>query len=412
MLTVLFVHGTGVRTAEFNYTLSVISSCFADFAEIDVAGCEWGKDHGARTAQLSIPGYRQEKNTDPSEGDNAINMWAQLLADPFLEIALLARMDKEHEALFGEQKTLDACHKDADAAVAGDSVPPGLEEYLGRDTMEQALIAVFNHSEIEGAWNVSLASEFNPGDALVVGAYMLSRAAVAFSMAVRLNQGYPAMPGEQRDLLVTWLAATMSGDNQRKGGLAASAFSVVMAPLRMLGSSSLWLGAWMGTAALRHYRSGISDSASLRAGDILLYQSRGAAIRQHIAAQVRSCAHPVLLLGHSLGGIACVDLLVSTTDLPVAGLVTVGSQAPYLYELGALWSMSPGSPLPKHFPEWLNFYDRNDMLSYVAAPVFDANIIEDVEISSKQPFPAAHSAYWTDAKLRMHLRKFAGKLNK
>jgi hypothetical protein len=94
-----------------------------------------------------------------------------------------------------------------------------------------------------------------------------------------------------------------------------------------------------------------------------------------------------------LGGIACVDLLVKECLENVALLVTVGSQAPFLYEINALHSLEFGEPLPEHFPVWLNIYDLRDFLSYVGANVFP-NKVQDVLVDSKQPFPRSHSAYW------------------
>jgi hypothetical protein len=44
---------------------------------------------------------------------------------------------------------------------------------------------------------------------------------------------------------------------------------------------------------------------------------------------------------HSLGGIACFDMLALPDPPEVARLVTAGSQSPLLYELGALASLKP-----------------------------------------------------------------------
>jgi pimeloyl-ACP methyl ester carboxylesterase len=115
----------------------------------------------------------------------------------------------------------------------------------------------------------------------------------------------------------------------------------------------------------------------------------------------------VVLLGHSLGGVVCFDLLASGVLLDgaatgpggrpgqVEGLVTVGSQAPLLYELDALPSRPYGSGLPGGFPHWVNVYDRRDLLSYLAAGVFGPGVT-DVEVDNRQPVSAAHSAYWTN----------------
>ena len=79
-------------------------------------------------------------------------------------------------------------------------------------------------------------------------------------------------------------------------------------------------------------------------------------------------------------------------------LVTVGSQAPFLYEIGALWSLTHDDPLPAHLPPWLNIYDTRDLLSYVGGRLFPGRV-EDVEVNNGQPFPQSHSAYWTNPKV-------------
>ena len=108
---------------------------------------------------------------------------------------------------------------------------------------------------------------------------------------------------------------------------------------------------------------------------------------------------PVVLLGHSLGGIACVDLLVEEPLEKVKLLVTVGSQSPLFYEMDALQSLRYGQPLPDHFPKkWLNIFDRRDFLSYIGAQVFPDPLqrIEDIEVNNRRPFPQSHGAYWAN----------------
>jgi hypothetical protein len=74
-------------------------------------------------------------------------------------------------------------------------------------------------------------------------------------------------------------------------------------------------------------------------------------------------------------------------------LVTVGSQAPFLYEINALQSLAYGEALPAHFPKWLNFYDLRDFLSYKGGKIFPGRV-KDVAVDNRQPFPVSHSAYW------------------
>jgi hypothetical protein len=151
------------------------------------------------------------------------------------------------------------------------------------------------------------------------------------------------------------------------------------------------------TPVARWRRGSLSEAANPAAGDILRYQARGAPIRDYIRASIERLPGDVYLLAHSLGGIACVDLLAQERIGRVAGLITVGSQAPYLHEIGALVGLAAGArDLPAHFPRWLNLYDPYDFLSYVAEPVFRGSNVRDCCIRSGQPFPHSHSAYWTN----------------
>ncbi|MGH7471395.1 MAG: hypothetical protein ACRENP_25885 [Longimicrobiales bacterium] len=90
----------------------------------------------------------------------------------------------------------------------------------------------------------------------------------------------------------------------------------------------------------RRRRGDLMDGASPMVGDILLYQCRGHRIRDFLSRRIREVTPPVVILAHSLGGVAAVDLLVQD-DLSerVALLVTAGSQAPYFYEINALASL-------------------------------------------------------------------------
>ncbi len=93
----------------------------------------------------------------------------------------------------------------------------------------------------------------------------------------------------------------------------------------------------------------------------------------------------------------CLALAAARGEAPgdLRLLVTVGSQAPYLHELGALHGLEPGAALPDGFPDWLNVYDPSDLLGYRAAPVFPGDgRIADHEVTSRQPFPYCHSAYF------------------
>ena len=173
--------------------------------------------------------------------------------------------------------------------------------------------------------------------------------------------------------------------------------------IEALGGEQRSIGGWvkqqfcglvyrLGTPYVERRRGAITDAAYPASGDILLYQARGKEIQNFIRQQVAAASAPRVLLAHSLGGIACVDLLVAE-PLDIRLLVTAGSQAPFLYEINALQSLAFGEPLPAHFPKWLNFYDLRDFLSYKGEEIF-RDRVKDVVVDNRQPFPVSHSAYW------------------
>ncbi len=157
------------------------------------------------------------------------------------------------------------------------------------------------------------------------------------------------------------------------------------------------IGDWLMTRithTVANRRGSVTDLSTPAVGDIIHYQARGQLIRNFIAKKAAECSADVVLT-HSLGGVACVDWLASGENpVPsVKRLITVGSQAGYFYEVDALVSSPVGNGLPDTFPEWLNIFDRADMLGYLAQPIFPQQAV-DFEVDSGQPFPASHSAYW------------------
>ncbi|NEB89336.1 alpha/beta fold hydrolase, partial [Streptomyces anulatus] len=142
-------------------------------------------------------------------------------------------------------------------------------------------------------------------------------------------------------------------------------------------------------------RAALTGAAHPAAGDVLTFLVRGGPLRAALRELVAAVEPPVVLLGHSLGGIIALDTLIEAPLPGVRLLVTVGSQGPFLYETGALPHLEHPRPLPAHVPDWLNIHDRRDLLGFAAAPLFPGRA-EDIATDNRQPFPAAHSAYWTD----------------
>ncbi len=196
--------------------------------------------------------------------------------------------------------------------------------------------------------------------------------------------------------------APLAADADARDALVAGLTSVVTAGVQPRGLAGEWLGHALAVFGTRHAlsRRGRCTRELIvpTVGDILVYQGRGRTICQRIRDSLPEHG-PVVLLAHSLGGVACVDLLAEIELPQVELLVTVGSQAPFFYEIDALQALPHGQLLPAHFPRWLNLYDPRDFLSYVAERIFAPGPrgVDDAPVNNRLPFPGAHSAYWTNS---------------
>lgn len=133
-------------------------------------------------------------------------------------------------------------------------------------------------------------------------------------------------------------------------------------------------------------------------GDVLVYLGQRDKILQELAnlvdEAVKKSSDPLWLVGHSLGGIICYDYCCQSPH-KVERLVTVGSQVSLFGEFGALKNQFPPVyPIetPGKIGNWLNIYDLNDILSFVAEDIFTR--VDDRKVDTKAPFPISHGEYW------------------
>ncbi|MGI5372604.1 hypothetical protein [Streptomyces iakyrus] len=147
-------------------------------------------------------------------------------------------------------------------------------------------------------------------------------------------------------------------------------------------------------------------------GDVVVYQSKrgtpsspGPIPKVIIddlekASSVRSERDPLIVVGHSLGGVICYDILTAFRgDIHVDILCTVGSQVGLFEEMKVFVASDdqvpgPGrqkvSP-PPNVPHWINIFDFNDILSFELSPLMDG--------VTDYPYPTgellnAHGAYF------------------
>ncbi|MFF8016673.1 hypothetical protein [Streptomyces sp. NPDC007929] len=381
MTTVVLVHGTGVREPGLSALVERVTAGLAAHRDGPrVLPYPWGAAHGATLAAggASLPsrsGTTRALGGDP--GDEATAGWALLYDDPYAELALAAARSapaaERPPGTVPPQQPLRAlltalaARGDAPAAELGPGLP-------------RACTALAAHPLLGPA-----ADTLGPADLAVLAA----RSLTARIIADALDADSPLIPtGETRDAVTDRIAEALGAPPQGAE--------------RGLRSLLLRTAGGVAARAVERRRRALTEAAHPAAGDILRYLSRGEAFRAGLRTLVAGLEPPVAVVGHSLGGVIALDTLISAPLPQVALLVTAGSQGPFLYETGALPCLEHPAPLPGHVPAWLNLYDPRDLLGYVGARLFPGRVT-DVAVDSGQPFPAAHSAYWTDPAVYRHI---------
>ncbi|AVH60835.1 hypothetical protein C4B68_39560 [Streptomyces dengpaensis] len=353
-----------------------------------VAECYWGGTAGSTLGAqgVSVPaGHSARALTDPgasasgdADEDEEVALWGLLERDPLFELRLLSPGQDTAEELpphaipMGQQLEQAARRLPLDASIVAVAEEAGVGEVLG-----DAVETVVSDPTVSDVMRMAdgMGGELRGALARAVTAEALRAADDAACDVVALD-------GAHRDALVDAIAAALGGSDRGLGGM------VLRSGLRL----ALSLGA---TKPVERRRAAITRMAAPAGGDVLLYLSRGQALRDFIIKTISALDGPVAIVAHSLGGVASLEALAGQQLAAVELLVTVGSQAPLLYELNALPTLPFGATLPSSVPRWVNVYDQRDLLAYVGEGVF-ARRVEDRRIDSKSPFPRSHSAYFAN----------------
>jgi hypothetical protein len=343
MYNLLLVHGTGVRQPSYDDTYAAITARLAvGLRNCTLHRCYWGETEGCRlrSSGASIPDYdtaRAVAEVDPE--DVAVAKWRLLYADP----------DFELDAFLASAGSAKPFNPAAETFFEGISTlleietaeTRGLEAELGLASVWKRAKSQLRASLASAAANDRTVPDLNSEFRTVLARALVAHAfVIAFEAEASGNdRNWPT--GSQRDALVNALRDTWGGDDR----------GVLSGISGWVGDRFKRLALRIGTGKIARKRGSISDAAFPATGDILLYQARGEGVRDFIERTVHKTPKPIVLLAHSLGGIACVDLLAKKQLDGVVKLITVGSQAPLLYELNALWSLPYGDPLPASFPD-------------------------------------------------------------
>ena len=174
------------------------------------------------------------------------------------------------------------------------------------------------------------------------------------------------------------------------------------------------LGAVLGRAGEQLHdliRRSIVPGAAKGIGDVFVYQAHRQVVHDKVLEVIRktdpalgTAAHPISIMGHSLGGIIAFDLATRIREpLHYKGLVTFGSQSSILHVLdprgGALvtYAPPPSVSIPDTIAHWTNIWEAWDPLAFAMSPVFGPlERVRDVRIPHRSTAPVfSHGEYWT-----------------
>ena len=374
--TLLFVHGIGVRDSAYSVAVKGLHRALAHRPDVDLSFCFWGDTLGATWGE-PVPDPPAATAPLPGEEpvDTAVGLWAVLDADPLFEVRLLSSAGPRRRPASPYTTAADPVtiaerlrELSDDEAVRFAATEAGLAEVFPA-AVDAVLGATVTRSALARAGELA-------GDLHAV----LARAVVAAAMA-RAGAGDDPVPLDGRTVsrLVDVVLDGIGGIGLPPGARLGR-WVVGFAADRIAGRRGSW-----------------AERSTRYAGDVVKYLVRGDDLRSAIAAEVEKAAAkgPVVLVGHSLGGVACIDHLALTGSPAVRAVVTVGSQVSYLYRVGGLPASDFGSGLPGMFPRWFNVHDPRDLLSFPCEDVF-ASWVTDRIVDNDAPFPRAHSAYFSN----------------
>jgi hypothetical protein len=378
---VIFVHGTGVREKQYNSTFIAIKQGLQNLnPNIELISCSWGKHSGARlnANNASSPNFDPEIVRNISGDLVEIYLWDELYRDPTAEIQFLPHRRREGSHREAPRKLRQRIESLLQQDFLNDF---DLRFSIDHYTFQQAHSYIFEYVSIDSLCAVAQSplNEFYD---------VISRAIVG-ALVYRSSENPSSDKSEEQ---ARFISNHMHGGEVPRGSLerlAEGFIKKIVVPKAV--------------KKLQEDMVKRNPSYFPAIADILMYQARPDPIHDYILDVINRCPQPVFLLAHSLGGIACVDLLISNKQASKStkALITVGSQVPFMYEINALRSLEYKDPLPSYFPsKWVNIYDKKDSLSFVGQDKnLFSNYIEDYEVNNEKHFPECHSRYWGNTRV-------------
>ncbi len=399
--SLLFVHGTGVRSEGYERLLQAVAEgLHGQGIEATLPRCAWGDDLGVSTDKVedTLP---EELVTKDALGEPVVKdaqlvaaAWSLLAEDPLFELRLL-----------GEGKG------PADGGIAVGEDPPDLAaelmlrqlqssppELAGTEIELEEFASAVNRLIKQPELGTAANAVGSASDPEFVEA--LARAVLALVLAEHRVDPPGTLPA-------------VAANAEVRDGLVESILGVLEVAVLKEYRAVRWTKRKIGNFAARRVtnwaldrRDSLLSMSGPFVGDILFYQRRGHEIRSYVLERLTGLERPVVAVGHSLGGIVLIDRLSREDPPAVEQRVTVGSQSPLFFIFDALERLRPQDPLAAPFTPWLNIYNPQDFLSFCAHAVFgDTTAILDKKVDPGVPFPASHSAYWHDEQVYQLIRE-------
>jgi hypothetical protein len=224
------------------------------------------------------------------------------------------------------------------------------------------------------------------------------------------------------------LAITQRGGVQAQGisdvvnTIKTAATKLKTAATGLVGSAANKAGDYASSKLLGWTRDGLNANLGRFFGDIFIYfNGRGDAaapgpIPQRVLAgydqAVAGAApnEPLVIVGHSLGGVISFDLISHfRPDLEVDLFVSVGSQVAHFEEMKLFKGSDEGvkppnkAKTPDNIKHWINVYDEVDIFAYACNDVFD-RVDLDVRYDTQTYVIKSHGEYFQQERFYERLR--------
>ncbi|MCW4464989.1 hypothetical protein OK351_05665 [Glutamicibacter sp. MNS18] len=394
MTTILFIHGTGVRDAGINEYLEQLRRGVQRIrGEVTVHATRWGDIVGASllAGGASIPAdlLRQRSEVaalrtlvEPGPEDSQLALWEIMDTAPLVEL----------DALSSASRVAHPARDEQTARTVVDRLGRALEP--GTDLHGKLANAGLGPTAMAAATQLVASDQFtdiveNPQLGIEQKAACLARAFTALALGLRDAELGCLAPvdGQHREAVELAAAQAVAHPDVPPGAIQPQLKGIILD--RVLSLVTNW-------AARNRVR--LTQEAATGIGDTLKYLSRGRALRQLIGQDLDAIEDDeVIVVAHSLGAVACLDLLIDNRHPKVGMLVAVATQSGLLFELDALPSQrfAKGYQLPQDFPATHFVYDPRDLLAYKSGGLFGPGIT-DHRIDNRAPFPRNHGAYFTN----------------